>query len=167
MITRQNSRERPRDIEEEEEEVDGEKESEGGEKRQDTRGRSRQQSHPLVLKPPSSRAQGTDATTLTRCAPSQPGAGPMSAPPFSQRHKVGPKPSESPFRKRLMSPFRALRERSQSNERPKAVRPRQIKTEALPSSKEDRQEGERARRSVSPNPFLWLCRARHVRSKTV
>lgn len=172
-ITRQNSRERPRAIKEEEQ-VDGEKESEGERKRQDTRGRSRQQSHQraqVVLQPPSSRVQGTDAMTLTGCVPSQPGVGPMSPPPFSQHHKFKPKPPESPFRTRLMSPFRALRERSRSKERPKAVRPRshggEIKTEAPPSSKEDKQEEERAKRSVSPNPFLWLCRARHVRSNTV
>ncbi|TWW75108.1 Rap guanine nucleotide exchange factor 6 PDZ domain-containing guanine nucleotide exchange factor 2 [Takifugu flavidus] len=177
MITRQNSRERPRDIkEEEEEEGDGEKESGGERKRQDNRGRSRQQSHhraQVVLRPPSSssRAQGTDAMTLTGCVPSQPGVGPMSPPPSSQHHKFKPKPPESPIRTRLMSPFRALRERSRSKERPKAVRPRshggEIKTEAPPSSKEDKQEEERAKRSVSPNPFLWLCRARHLRSHTV
>lgn len=173
MITRQNSRERPRDIKEEEEEVDGERASEGERKRQDNRGRSRQQSHQraqVVLKPPSSRAQGTDAMTLTGGVPSQPGVGPMSPPPFSQHHKFKPKPPESPIRTRLMSPFRALRERSRSKERPKAARPRshggEIKTEAPPSSKEDKQE-ERAKRSVSPNPFLWLCRARHLRSHTV
>lgn len=176
MITRQNSRERPRDTKEEEEEVDGEKESEGERKRQENRGRSRQQSHrraQVALKPPgsSSRAQGTDAMTLPGCVPSQPGVGPMSPPPFSQHHKSKPKPPESPIRTRLMSPFRALRERSRSKERPKAVRPRsdggEIKTEAPPSSKEDKREEERAKRSVSPNPFLWLCRARHVRSHTV
>lgn len=175
MITRQNSRERPGDIKEEEE-VDGEKESEGERKRQDNRGRSRQQSHQraqVVLKPPgsSSRAQGRDAMTLTGCVPTQPGVGPMSPPPFSQHHKFKAKSTESPFRTRLMSPFRALRERSRSRERPQAVRPHshggEIKTEAPPSSKEDKQEEERAKRSVSPNPFLWLCRARHVRSHTV
>lgn len=164
MITRQNSRERPRDIkeEEEEEDVDGEKESEGERKRQDTRGR--QQSHrraQVALKPPSS----------TGCVPSLPGVGPMSPPPFSQHHKFQPKPPESPIRTRLMSPFRALRERSRSRERPEAARPRShgggIKAEAPPSSKEDKREEERAKRSVSPNPFLWLCRARHVRSHTL
>lgn len=175
MMTRQNSRERPRALKEEEE-VDGEKESEGKRKRQDNRGRSRQQSHQraqVALKLPSSssKAQGTDAMTLTGCVSSQPGVGPMSPPPFSQHHKIKPKAPESPFRTRLMSPFRALRERSRSKERPKAARPRshggEIKTEAPPSSKEDKQEEERAKRSVSPNPFLWLCRARHVRSNTV
>lgn len=164
MITRQNSRERPRGTEEEE--VDGEKESDVEKKRQDKRGRSRQQSRQCAqvdLKPPISRAEGTDAV--------QPGMGPMTPPTFSQHHKFRPKPSESPFRTRLMSPFRVLRERSRSKERPKAVRPclhgGEIKTEACHSSKEDKQEEEKARRSVSPNPFLWLCRARHVRSKTV
>lgn len=166
MITRQNSRERPRGIEEEEEVVDGEKESDVEKKRRDNRGRSRQQSLPYAqvdLKPPISRAEGTDDV--------QPGVGPMTPPTFSQHHNFRPKPSESPFRTRLMSPFRVLRERSRSKERPKAVRPHlhggEIKTEAPHSSKEDKREEEKARRSVSPNPFLWLCRARHVRSKTL
>lgn len=168
MITRQHSRERPRVLEEKEE--DGEKGSKVEKKMQDNRGRSRQQScrsKQVDLKPSSFRPGKKDATTVTGCTPSLPGRGPMTPPPFSQHQK----PSESPLRTRLMSPFRILRERSWSKERPKSVRPclhtGEIKAEAPPSSKQDKQEEERARRSVSPNPFLWLCKVRHVRHKTL
>lgn len=162
MITSQHSRERPRMLEEHEE--DGEKGSKVEKKMQDNRGRSRQQScwSKVDLKPPSSRPGKGDAMN-----PSRPGLGPLTPPPLSQHQKT----SESPLRTRLMSPFRILRERSRSKEKPESVRPRlhagEIKAEAPPSSKQDKWEGERARRSVSPNPFLWLCRARHVRSKTL
>lgn len=166
MITRQHSRERSRVLEEEE---DGEKGSKVEKKMQDNRGRSRQQScrsKEVDLKPPSSTPGKKDAMTLTGCTPSQPGLGPMTPPPpLSQRQKT----SESPLRTRLMSPFRILRERSRSKEKPKMAQPclhaGEIKAEAPPSSKQDKQEEKRARRSVSPNPFLWLCRVGHVRSK--
>lgn len=161
MITRQHSRERPREMEGED---DGEKGGEVGKRGQDNRGRSRQQ---VDLKPPSSRA----AMTMTRCAPSQPGLRPLTPPPLSQHQKSRPQPSESPLRTRLMSPFRALRERSRSKERPVVVRPAshggEMKAEAPHPSKQDKREEERTRRSVSPNPFLWLCRARHLRRKTL
>lgn len=167
MITRQHSRERPRVLEEEK---DGEKGSKMEKKIQDNKSRSRQQScwrEQVDLKPPSSRPGKKDATTVTGCTPSHPGLGPMTPPPLSQHQKT----SVSPLRTRLMSPFRIVRERSWSKERPKSVRPRlhagEIKAEAPPSSKQDKQEEERARRSVSPNPFLWLCRARQVRRKTL
>lgn len=166
MITRQHSRERPREIEQEEEE-DEEKGSEVEKTRQDNRGRSRQQSPQSTqvdLKPPIFRAGRTGASTLTGCAPSQPGLGPITPP----RQKIRPKPSESPLRTRLLSPFRILRDRSQSNERAKPVQADGETTpEAPPSPKQDDREEKRARRSVSPNPFLWLCRVRHVRRKTL
>lgn len=167
MITRQHSRERSRVLEEEE---DGEKGSKVENKMQDNRGRSRQQScqsKQVDLKPPSSTPGKKDAMTLTGCTPSQPGLGPMTPPPLSQRQKT----SESPLRTRLMSPFRILRERSRSKEKPKMAQPclhaGEIKAEAPPSSKQDKQEEKRARRSVSPSPFLWLCRVGRVRSKTL
>lgn len=166
MITGPQSRERPTVLKEEEEE-DGEKGSKVEKKMEDNRGRSRQQScrrEQVDLKPSSSRPGNKDPMTLTGCTPSQPGLGPVA---LSQHHKT----SESPLRTRLMSPFRILRERSQSKERAKPVRPclhaGEIKAEAPPSSKQDKQEEERARRSLSPNPFLWLCRLNHVRRKTL
>lgn len=169
-ITRQHSRERPRVLEEEEE--DGEKGSKMENEMQESRGRSRQQScqsRQVDLKAPSFRPGKKDPITPTGRAPTQPGLGAITPPlpPLSQHQK----PSESPFRSRLMSPFKILRERSRSRKRPEAVRPRfhagEMKAEAPPSSKQEKQEEERARRSLSPNPFLWLCRVRHVRSKTL
>lgn len=168
MITRQHSSKRPRVLEEEEE--DEEEGSKVEKKMQDNRGRSRQQgwqSKQIDLKPPGSRPAKKDAMTLTECTPGQPRLGPTTPPPRSQHQS----PSESPLRTRLMSPFRILRERSRSKERPKSVRPSlhagEIKAEAPSSSKQDKQKEERARRSVSPNPFLWLCRSRDVRRKTL
>lgn len=80
----------------------------------------------------------------------------------------------SPIRTRLMSPFRKLRDRSQSGGRRQAVRiPVDSEEEAgevSPSSPSPAEEGlavERRRRSVSPSVFLWLCRDRHGRGDTV
>lgn len=111
--------------------------------------------------------------------PSLPGLGPMTLSPLSQPQLMRPKPPESPIRTRLMSPFRILRERSQSRERPMAVRPHlnggEGTGEVVPSSPQYERPGQaeqgqaeqRARRSGSPNPFLWLCRDRRTRRKTV
>lgn len=150
-------------IEEEEEKEDGEKGSKVENKMQDSRGSSRQ----VDLNAPSFRPGKKDPIAPTGRAPTLAGLGPITPPPLSQHQKL----SESPFRSRLMSPFRILRERSRSRKRPEAVRPcfhtGEVKAEAPPSSQQEKQEEERARRSVSPNPFLWLCRVRHVRSKSL
>ncbi|KAM7374649.1 hypothetical protein PAMP_007295 [Pampus punctatissimus] len=50
------------------------------------------------------------------------GLGPLALAHLSQPQIKRPKPPDSPIRTRLMSPFRILRERSQSKERPLAVR---------------------------------------------
>ncbi|CAG5871248.1 unnamed protein product [Menidia menidia] len=73
-----------------------------------------------------------------------------------------PKAPESPIRTRLMSPLRKLRERSQSRDRPEEKR-----TEGAAASSPQVEAEQRARRSASPNPFLWLCRDRHARRKTL
>lgn len=108
--------------------------------------------------------------------PGLPGLGPKSLSPLSQPQLMRPKPPESPIKTRLMSPFRILRERSQSRERPVAVRQSHLSggegtgEVAPPSSPQDERQGQaeqRARRSVSPNPFLWFCKDRHTRRKTV
>lgn len=106
--------------------------------------------------------------------PRLPGSGPRTLSPLSQPHLRCPKPPESPIRTRLMSPFRILRERSQSRGRPMAVSPQlndgEVSGGGVPSPLQDNrqgQEGQRARRAASPNPFLWLCRDRHTRRKTV
>lgn len=64
-----------------------------------------------------------------------------------------------------MSPFRILRERSQSRERPVAVREGAGKVDPSPVQ-DERQAEPGVRRSISPNPFQWLCRERHTRRKT-
>lgn len=85
-----------------------------------------------------------------------------------------PPPAETPFRTRLMSPLRILRERSQSRERLRGVSPHvnegEVTGEVVSSSRQDERRGraeQRGRRSLSPNPFLWLCRDRHARTKSV
>lgn len=177
LITSQQSRgrsgEKRRKLEEEDEEKGSEKEKE--KRMQAEKGRFRQQisahSDSVVQR---ARAGRIDSIAHNGCSPSLSGLGPMSPLPLSQPQKIRAKPSESPLRTRLMSPFRTLREKSQSRERPMAVGPqlngRERKEETLPSSAQDKTQGEkeeRARRSVSPNPFLWLCRVRHIRRKTV
>lgn len=88
--------------------------------------------------------------------------------PVSIPQIMRPRPPESPIRKRLMSPFRILKGRSASRERP-CVNREEEAGEIMPSSPQDETGGQaehRARRSVSPNPFLWLCRDKQ-RRKTV
>ncbi|KAJ4929513.1 hypothetical protein JOQ06_018537 [Pogonophryne albipinna] len=92
--------------------------------------------------------------------------------PLSQPQVIRSGTPESPIRTRLMSPFRILRERSQSRERLTAVAHLQGGEEAgdgVSSSPDDKRQGQAkktVKRSVSPNPFLWLCRDRHTRRKT-
>lgn len=179
LITSQQSRgrsgERCRKLEEEDEEKGSEMEKEKGERIQYKRGRFRQQisaqSDSGVQKV---RAGRIDSLAHNGCPPGLSGLGPMSPSPLSQPHKIRAKPSESPLRTRLMSPFRILRGKSQSRERPMAVRPQlnggERKEETPPSSEQDKTQGEneeRVRRSASPNPFLWLCKVRRIRRKTV
>lgn len=116
--------------------------------------------------------------------PSQPGLRPMtpslpSEPRLilsSGREQSTPlRPPESSIRKRLMSPVRALSRRSRSRQKlPVVSRPHPESEEgvgeAMSSSPQGERRGQarqRARRPISPNPFLWLCRDRHTRSKTV
>lgn len=87
---------------------------------------------------------------------------------LSPQASVRSKCQESPIRTRLMSPFRMLRDRSQSREKPAAVRTHVEAVVSSPPQHERRgQTEQRDRRSVSPNPFTWLCRDRHSRRKTV
>lgn len=93
-----------------------------------------------------------------------------------------PRLPESPLRKRLreLSPFRMLRGRSQSRERLAAVLVAKTPVEGPgqtgPSEAQEGSPGQRqaeqvkgqARRSASPSrAFLWLCRDRHKRRKTI
>lgn len=196
--SRESSRERANQTEEEEEEKGSEMEKEKEERMQgktadvqgglfsskQRRGRSRQQNNQgaqadsrLMLQGVRAGRTGVHAVhpmAHTGSPPSLPGLGPMTVPPLSQPQLMRPKPPESPIRTRLMSPFRILRERSQSRGRPMAVSPHlnggEGTGEVVPSSPQDKRQGQeeqRARRSVSPNPFLWLCRDRHTRRKTV
>lgn len=102
------------------------------------------------------------------------GLGPLTTSLFCQPQLIRTKPPESPIKTRLMSPFRILRERSQSRERLRGIRPHLNEGEGMGEvvspSRQDERHGraeQRARRPVSPNPFLWLCRDRHNRRKTV
>lgn len=183
LMTRQNSRERSREREnrmaEERQEIEEMMREETG--AVERRGRSRQQSNHgaqgdsgLMLQRVRAGRTGSHGVNPTGFPPGIPGLGPMGLSPLSQPLLMSPKPQESPIRTRLMSPFRILRERSQSSERPMAVKAHLISgegtTEVEPSSPQDERQGQaeqRARRSVSPNPFLWLCRDRHTRRKTV
>lgn len=140
------------------------------------RGRSRQQSK---------RSSQTDAeqmlprtragTPALKCLEARrsphglPEAGLATLSPPPQSHFMKLKPSVSPIRARLMSPFRVLREKSQSRERSLIKNGEQtIQTDSpSPQNETQVQTEQRARRAVSPNPFLWLCRDRHTRSKTV
>lgn len=190
QMTRQHSRERSR--ERENQTGEEEKGSEVEEMTQEeteavqgglfpsehSRGRSRQQNNQgaqadseLMLRRVRAGRRGTHEVhhmAQTRSPPSLPK--PLS--PLTQPQLMRPKPPDSPIRPRLMSPFRILRERSQSRGRPVAVRPHlnggEGPGEAVPSSPQDERQREaeqRARRSVSP--FLWLCRDRRTRRKTV
>lgn len=194
--SRESSRERKNEAEEEKEEKRSEVEKEIEEMTQEAvqrglfsseqrRGRSRGQNHQGAQKDaglmlqrvrPGSPTdkQGVHPMFHTGSPPSLPGWGPLTLSPLSQPQLMRPKPPESPITTRLMSPFRILRKRSQSRERPMAVRPhllgREGAGEVVPPSPQDERQGQaekRARRSGSPNPFLWLCRDRHTRRKTV
>ncbi len=94
---------------------------------------------------------------------------PLPPSPLTQPQLMRPKPTESPIRARLMSPIRILRERSQSRERPRVNSGEGTQGVVSSSPQDERQEQaeQRARRSVSPNPFVWLCRDRRSRRKTV
>ena len=97
-----------------------------------------------------------------------------SSPAAESDSPLSGKSPGSLLRRRLRSPFRALRERSLSRERPVrwllggGVGQREQAVGSPPSGQEQREQGQlRGRRSVSPNPFLWLCRDRHRRSSTL
>lgn len=186
LMTRQHSGERSRDRENQSEEVEEERVAQEETAHADVfpleqrRRRSRQQS---------SQGAETDAgLLLMRVRAGSPVIHPGSPPRISgiatvttsllsQPHITASKPHECPVRTRLVSPFRILRERSQSKERPRAVRTHvnegeETREETTSTPEGDRrrqteQRPSRERRSVSPNPFLWLCRDRHSRRKTV
>ncbi|PWA23110.1 hypothetical protein CCH79_00002472 [Gambusia affinis] len=150
QMTSQHSRESSRNRE-----GQSEDEAEAGQE-EPRRGRSRQQRKPeagQVLP----RRSGTPETQRE-----EPADHCGSPPP--------PQPGgRTPIRARLLSPFRVLRERSQSRERP-LPKSEEASGETLSSSAQQEAEGQteqRVRRSVSPNPFLWLCRDRHSRRKTI
>lgn len=186
--SRESSRERENPREEEEEGTsEEEKEKEESEAVQigfhsseQRRGRSRQLNKPgsqtnagsMLLRvkagSPMQKRSRVNHEVHTSPPPSLPRLGPLPLSPLSQPLLRRPKPPESPIRTRLMSPFRILRERSQSREM--LVAAREERGEVLPSSTQDetqRQSEQTAKRSVSPNPFNWLCRERRTRRKTV
>ncbi|KAF7206338.1 transcript variant X16 [Nothobranchius furzeri] len=152
LMTRQSSQESSRDKETKLEDIteETEKAQRGVCPSGRRRGQSRQQSELS--------AQADAGQTLLRSKAGTPtfkpemGVVTQSAPPQPQLMR-----RPSPSRMRLKSPFRVLRERSQSRDR--------SCQKAVEGSRHAEAE-QRARRSVSPNPFLWLCRDRHVRRKT-
>ena len=169
LMTRQHSRERSREREnqmaEERQEIEEMMQEETG--AVERRGRSRQQNNGaqgdsgLMLQRVRAGRTGSHGVNPTGFPTGIPGLGPMGLSPLSQPQLMSPKPQESPMRTRLMSPFRILRERSHSRERPMAVKAHLISGEGImeaePSSSQDEIQGQaeqRARRSVSPNPFL-------------
>lgn len=93
-------------------------------------------------------------------------SGPQLKPAPPEPQVLRPKPqSEIPFRKRLKSPFRVLRERSQSRER---LHPNSEQGAQRTCQDETKEQAEqKASRSFSPAHFLCLCRNRHARRKTV
>lgn len=163
-MTSQHSRESSRDREtelEEKTEDEAEAAQEGLFSSEQRRGRSRQQSK-----------QADPGQTLLRTE-----AG-TSGQTYVETHREHvmvqcgsppPQPAVSPIRARLLSPFRVLRERSQSRERPlpKSDKGARATLPSSPQHETQRQTEQRVRRSVSPNPFLWLCRDRHSRRKTM
>lgn len=176
LITRQHSRESSREranqTEEEKEEKGSEMEKEKEERMQgktaDVQGA--QADSRLMLQGVRAGRRGVHAVHPM----AHTGSPPTTLSPLSQPQLMRPKPPESPIRTRLMSPFRILRERSQSRGRRMVVSPDlnggEGTGEVVPSSPQDKRQGQeeqRARRSVSPNPFLWLCRDRHTRRTTV
>ena len=74
------------------------------------------------------------------------------------------------LRRRLTSPFRALREKSFSRERPVRLllgAGEGEQEQALGSPPPGQEQGQlRGRRALSPNPFHWLCKDRQRRSST-
>ena len=137
---------------------------------------------------PYQRSTGVLPVLPTGSPGSPPGPGPSTLSPTSQPELLmSPKPPDFLNRKRLLSPFRNLRRRSQSREKLLPVRPHldggeaSGKVESSPAQDERQEQAvKRAMRSVSPNPFLWLCRDRpgtegdwwsdrssHLLSKTV
>lgn len=113
-------------------------------------------------------------TAPTGSPPRLPGSGPRTPSPLPQPQQKRFKPSESPIRTRLLSPFRVLRGSSQSRGRPvTASSPLNGgggTADNAPSSPQDKSPGQgeqRAGRSGSPLSFLWLCKNRHGRRKTV
>lgn len=159
--SRDSSRERDAELEEVTEEIDA---AQRGLCSSEQRGRSRQQrkrgaqadAEPVSLWTPALKCMEDHRSPL--CHPE---AG-LVTPLPPQSYFTRPKPLVSPIRARLMSPFRVLRERSQSREKPL-----QKNVQSEPQNGTQGQTEQRARRSVSPNPFLWLCRDRHARRKTV
>lgn len=113
-------------------------------------------------------------TAPTGSPPRLPGSGPRTPSPLPQFQQKRFKPSESPIRTRLLSPFRVLRGSSQSRGRPvTASSPLdggEGTADDAPSPPHDESPGQgeqRAGRSGSPLPFLWLCRNRDGRRKSV
>lgn len=180
LMTRQSSQESWREREKEEK---MEEETEAVQRglfhsSEQRKGRSRQQSSQGAQADAGKEGGGSPSPKRKRIDGDHPvvqSDSPYSFPtPFSQSPLMSPTSSESPIRRRLMSPFRILRKRSQCRERPAAVSPhlnsREETAERMSSSPQDETQGQteqRARRSVSPNPFLWLCRDRDSRRKTL
>lgn len=162
-MTSQHSRGNSRDRETELEEITEETVQEETEAAQrgscpseQRRGRSRQQSE---------RGPQTDAEQILpkKCSEAPrglPDAGLETLSPPPQSHFMKLKPSVSPIRARLMSPLRVLREKSRSRERSLMENGKQTVQTESSSPQIETQTEQRARRSVSPNPFLWLCRDR-------
>jgi len=71
-----------------------------------------------------------------------------------------PRPPESAFRTRMMSPFRGRRAGSQSRESGGREEEEEGAGGVSSCSTSSPQAEQRARRPVSPNPFMWLCRDR-------
>ncbi|KAI9527266.1 Rap guanine nucleotide exchange factor 6 [Dissostichus eleginoides] len=171
LMTRQDSRESSRERERQPEEVEEEEEMQedtvqrGLFPSESMRGRSRQENKqgPKYKGQMLLRVKAGSPTQRRTDTPS----------PLSQPQVIRSGTPESPIRTRLMSPFRILRERSQSRERLTAVahlRDGEEAGDGVSSSPDDERQGQakkKVKRSVSPNPFLWLCGDRHTRRKTV
>lgn len=113
-------------------------------------------------------------TAPTGSPPRLQGSGPRTPSPLPQPQQKRFKPSESPIRTRLLSPFRVLRGSSQSRGRPVTVSSPlnggEGTADDAPSSPRDKSPGQgeqRAGRSGSPLPFLWLCMNRDGSRKSV
>ncbi|TKS83106.1 Rap guanine nucleotide exchange factor 6 PDZ domain-containing guanine nucleotide exchange factor 2 [Collichthys lucidus] len=185
LMTRQHSQERSRERENQTEEEKGSEVEKDKEERtgavqrrlfssEQERGRSRQQNNQAAgadsgLMLQRAQADRTNIyeehpTVQAGSTPSLPGLGPMTPSPLSQPQLMRPKPLESHIRTRLMSPFRILRERSQSRERPIAVRLHQNEEEGVvPSSPQDEKQGQAEQRAESS---LSLARGYVARAST-